>query len=131
MYGVDYINSVSIPDELSLIIIYQQAYRNDIKFVVSFYELNEHPVFAPTIFLINLINKSNENGIVDTGFDAAFAAEPLPQEDDHWNSILAQYDSLYTAVYDQLEGLQTALFIINLLSEFFKFIFLIGHRKFI
>jgi len=65
------------------------------------------PSVKSTGTTLTVVFKSNENGIVDTGFDAAFTAEPLPQEDDHWNSILAQYDSLYIAIYDQLAATQT------------------------
>ena len=65
------------------------------------------PAVRSTGTTLALVFKSNENGIVDTGFYASFTAELLPQEDDHWNSIVAQYESLYTAVYDQLAPTQT------------------------
>ena len=44
---------------------------------------------------MTVVFKSNENNIVDTGFDVAFTAEPLPQEDDHWNSIVDQFVYLF------------------------------------
>jgi len=53
---------------------------------------------------LTVVFKSNENGIVNKGFKVAFTAEPLPEEDVHWNSILTQYESLYNKAfyYEQL-----------------------------
>ena len=51
---------------------------------------------------LTVVFKSNENGIVDTGFDVDFTAEPLRAEDDDWNSIITQAESLYNTIYDQL-----------------------------
>jgi hypothetical protein len=65
------------------------------------------PAVRSTGTTLALVFKSNENGIVDTGFDASFTAEPLPLEDDHWNSIVAQYGSLYNSIYDQLAATRT------------------------
>jgi len=51
--------------------------------------------------VLTVVFKSNENGIVDTGFDVSFTAETLPQEDNNWNAVTAMYDQLYLAIYNK------------------------------
>ena len=51
--------------------------------------------------VLTVVFKSNENGIVDTGFDVTFTAETLPQEDNNWNAITAMYDQLYLGIYNK------------------------------
>jgi len=48
---------------------------------------------------LTVVFKSNENGIVDTGFDVTFTAETLPVEDNNWNAVTSHYDQLYNAIY--------------------------------
>jgi len=50
---------------------------------------------------LTVVFKSNENGIVNTGFDVNFTAEPLPQEDNNWAAVTSQYESLYLAIYNK------------------------------
>jgi hypothetical protein len=81
------------------------------------------PALKSTGTTLTVVFKSNENGIVDTGFDVVFTAEPLPAEDDDWNSILTQYDNLYNTIYDQLGATRTdnkrvRLVIISFLLQF-------------
>jgi hypothetical protein len=51
--------------------------------------------------VLTVVFKSNENGIVDTGFDVTFTAETLPEEDNNWNAVTAMYDQLYLAIYEK------------------------------
>jgi hypothetical protein len=51
--------------------------------------------------VLTVVFKSNENGIVDTGFDVTFTAETLPEEDNNWNAVTAMYDQLYLAIYNK------------------------------
>jgi len=67
---------------------------------------------------LTVVFKSNENGIVNTGFDVAFTAEPLPEEDGHWNSILTQYESLYNKIYEQLGATRTENKRLRLANQF-------------
>jgi len=49
--------------------------------------------------ILTVVFKSNENGIVDTGFDVTFTAESLPVEDNNWNAVTSHFDQLYNALY--------------------------------
>ena len=78
------------------------------------------PALISTGTTLTVVFKSNENGIVDTGFDVDFTAEPLPAEDDDWNSILTQYDILYNTIYDQLGATRTDNKRVRLVNKSFR-----------
>ncbi|CBY07617.1 unnamed protein product [Oikopleura dioica] len=50
---------------------------------------------------LTVVFKSNENGILDTGFDVTFTAEALPVEDNNWNAVTSHYEQLYLAIYNK------------------------------